>query len=66
MTCYELRTFRRRLCCDCCGVPIGEGERYYELPDGLRVCAESDCMTDWATPYRRVRPPEHLEEVYGE
>ncbi|MGX8692163.1 MAG: hypothetical protein ACSW8E_00205 [Clostridia bacterium] len=44
------------LICDNCGFPIGEGEPYFELPDGLTVCAESDCLADWASPYRRHRP----------
>lgn len=57
MKSHELRALQRhRLFCDCCGLPIGEGERYYELPDGLAVCAESDCLTDWASPYLRRRP----------
>lgn len=47
---------RPRLFCDNCGLPIGEGENYYELPDGLNICAESDCLTDWAAPYLRRRP----------
>ena len=42
--------------CDNCGFPIGEGERYYELPDGWIVCADSDCLADWASPYLRRRP----------
>ncbi len=41
--------------CNCCGEPIEAGERYYELPDGYTVCADSDCLTDWAAPYRRTR-----------
>ncbi len=53
---------RPRLFCSCCGLPIGEGERYYELPDGLTVCAESDCLEDWAGPYLRRRPAELNEE----
>ena len=45
-----------RLICDNCGLPIGEGESYYELPDGLTICADSDCLEDWAGPYLRRRP----------
>lgn len=43
------------LICDNCGYPISEGERWYELPDGLKICADSDCLTDWASPYLRRR-----------
>lgn len=44
---------RRPLRCDLCGAPIEAGERYYEL-DGLCVCAESDCLLDWAAPCERT------------
>ncbi len=37
--------------CDICGEPLAEGHGY-ELPDGLRVCLCSDCLTDWAELYR--------------
>ena len=50
------RPDRRQIpCCDCCGEPIGTGERYYELPDGYTVCADGDCLSEWAAPYRRNR-----------
>ena len=54
-----LQTVDRAFCavlsetCDGCGEAIGAGEAYYELPDGLRVCAESDCLADWAAAYLR-------------
>lgn len=51
-----------RLICDNCGLPIGEGESYYELPDGLKICAESDCLEDWAGPYLRRRPMDQTWE----
>lgn len=57
------RFLRPRLCCDCCGAPIGEDESYYELPDGLTVCRDSDCLADWAAPYQRRSPPEMDGEV---
>lgn len=67
MTCYELRALRRpRLFCDCCGQPIGEGERCYELPDGLTVCADSDCLADWAAPYLRRCAAENDWEEWKE
>ena len=50
------------LICDNCGYPIGEGERWYELPDGFVICAESDCLADWADPYLRRRPMDREEE----
>ena len=50
------------LFCDCCGEPIGAGERYYELPDGLTACADSDCLGDWAAPYLRRRATDDYEE----
>lgn len=37
------------ICCDICKEPI-EG-KYYEMPDGLIVCADSDCLEDWAENY---------------
>lgn len=58
----EFRFGSGRLICDNCGLPIGEGESYYELPDGLRICAESDCLEDWAAPYLRRRPMDHTWE----
>lgn len=48
--------------CSCCGAEIGAGERYYALPDGLSACADSDCLTDWAAPYRRTRPMDEEEQ----
>lgn len=65
--CYDpYARLRPRLLCAFCGMPIGEGERYYEMPDGLPVCADSDCLKDWAAPCLRLRPPEIDEEVYEE
>ena len=37
--------------CDICKEPI-EG-KYYEMPDGLIVCADSDCLEEWAENYER-------------
>lgn len=38
--------------CDICGEEI-EGA-YYEMPDGLIVCAgDTDCLAEWAEEYRR-------------
>ncbi|MCR5663566.1 MAG: hypothetical protein K6G17_01655 [Oscillospiraceae bacterium] len=37
--------------CDICGEPLPDGH-CYEMPDGLRVCLESDCLADWADYYR--------------
>lgn len=48
--------------CDCCECPIEVGEYYYDLPGGLQVCADSDCLNDWALPYRRTRQPAQDEE----
>ena len=58
MNCWELKALPRRLCCELCGEPIEAGARYYELPDGLRVCGESDCLADWAERYRLWGPEE--------
>lgn len=37
--------------CDICKEEI-EG-KYYEMPDGLIVCADSDCLEEWAENYVR-------------
>ncbi len=58
---YE-RPRRPALCCDCCGEPIAAGERCYELPDGFTVCADSDCLSSWAVPYRRIRQTDEEEK----
>ncbi len=63
MNARELHALRRALCCDGCGEAIGAGEAYYELPDGLRVCAESDCLADWAAAYLRRRPADEEEDL---
>jgi hypothetical protein len=39
--------------CDMCGEKIYDWCWYYEMPDGLCVCAESDCLEDWAKNYIR-------------
>lgn len=59
---WELRALPRRPCCELCGEEIGAGEPYYELPDGLRICAESDCLADWASAYRQRAPEEGAYE----
>ena len=38
--------------CDICGEPI-EDDSYYEMPDGLTVCCDSDCLEEWAEEYKR-------------
>lgn len=38
--------------CDICHEPI-TGD-YYEMPDGMIVCADSDCLEDWAEHYARM------------
>lgn len=40
--------------CDICKEKI-EGD-YYEMPDGLIVCADSDCLEEWAANYQKWRP----------
>ena len=62
MNARELHALRRCLRCACCGEPIGAGERYYELPDGMRICAESDCLADWAADFLCRRPAAEDEE----
>lgn len=42
--------------CDICGEKI-EGN-YYEMPDGLTVCADSDCLEEWAQHYARLNEVE--------
>lgn len=65
MNCFDLRAVPRHRCvCDNCGFPISPGERYYELPDGYRVCYESDCLREWALHYRRSLPMTPDEEEY--
>ena len=59
---HELRARRRQLCCDLCGAPIEPGERYYLL-EGLRVCAESDCLVDWAAPYAQRAEEDEEDEI---
>lgn len=44
---------RLRAVCDMCGAEITPEDMYYELPDGLIVCAESDCLEDWAREYKK-------------
>jgi hypothetical protein len=42
--------------CDICGEPIEPGQPYYEMPDGLIVCAgDTDCLSDWAEEYKRAQ-----------
>lgn len=48
--------------CDCCGEEIGEGEACYDMPDGWTVCAEGDCLSEWAKPYLRRVPRDEEEE----
>lgn len=38
--------------CDICDEPIEDGS-YYEMPDGLTVCCDSDCLEEWALEYKR-------------
>lgn len=65
MNCLELRaTEPAAAVCEVCGQEIESGESCYEMPDGLRVCGESDCLRDWAAPYL-VRAPERREEWRG-
>ena len=49
---------RRRtpFCCDLCGERICPEEDWYDMPDGLRVCADRHCLEDWAGAYLRRRP----------
>lgn len=37
--------------CDICNEPIADGEKHYEMPDGMTVCFESDCLKEWADAY---------------
>lgn len=37
--------------CDICNEPIEEGAKHYEMPDGLTVCCDSDCLEEWANAY---------------
>lgn len=39
-------------CCDMCGERIYFGDAHYNMPDGLLVCGDSDCLEDWAQEYR--------------
>lgn len=39
--------------CDICGEPIEEGQSCYEMPDGMVICTDSDCLEIWAENYRR-------------
>lgn len=62
MNARELHTIVRIMRCDCCGAPLGDGEAWYELPDGFDICAESDCLQDWAAAYFRRRTALEEEE----
>lgn len=37
--------------CDICGEKLYAWGRYYEMPDGMLVCVESDCLEEWAKHY---------------
>lgn len=39
--------------CDICDEEIEAGQPYYEMPDGLTVCCDSDCLEEWAAEYKR-------------
>lgn len=43
------------LSCDVCGEVIEVDDIYYEMPDGVTVCADSECLHEWAWEYRRQR-----------
>lgn len=40
--------------CDICGEQIFSDEARYELPDGKVICADPDCLSEWAADYERV------------
>lgn len=62
MNAWEMRALRRTLRCALCGEPIEAGGRWYDMPDGLSLCAESDCLEEWAAAYLRLRPAFDEEE----
>lgn len=35
--------------CDICHEPIEDS--FFELPDGMIVCTDSDCLEEWAKAY---------------
>ena len=42
--------------CDVCGARIDPGDVYYTMPDGMTVCAESDCTEAWLEDYAMCVP----------
>lgn len=39
--------------CDVCAREIWEGDDFYELPDGMILCDDYECLIEWAQAYRR-------------
>lgn len=38
--------------CDICEEPIYEEDCYFEFPDDMRVCNDTDCLCECAEQYR--------------
>lgn len=41
--------------CDVCGEVIEPGQVYFNMPDGVTVCDDSDCLEVWAEIYKTRR-----------
>ena len=46
--------FDKQTFCDICNERIYPDETYYDLPDGLRLCDNSDCLDEWLDDYKHI------------